>query len=210
MRQRFPRYLLLRRIGIYFVISSLVLILVMLWFLASIPNDGPMAFGSAIFVLLLLAGLLNLIVGLVIVLASFLRRKATGKALSNSPQPQASWLSQVLLACLLATPLYALMTFGSLLGVGVVFTNGLMWWYGWQMPKINTGDSRQRVEAIVGQPGWHSECDSPYVQSYSRVTDLTRCHAISLYYQHQGNKQWEIAYNTEGEVISKQYFQRDQ
>ena len=210
MRRRFPRYLLLRRVGLYFVVSSLALILVMLWFLASIPNDGPFAFGSAIFVVLILAGLLNLIVGLVIVLVSFLQRKAAGKDLSNSPQPQASWLSQVLVACFLATPLYALMTFGSLLGIGVVFTNGLMWWYGWQMPKINTGDSRQRVESVLGQPGWHSECDSPYVKSYSRVTDLTQCHSISLYYQHQGNKQWEIAYNAEDEVISKRYFQRDQ
>ena len=210
MRRRFPRYLLFRRVGLYFVISSLVLILVMLWFLASIPNDGPFAFGSAIFVLLILAGLLNLTVGLVIVLASSLRRKVVGKDSINLYQPQASWLSQVLLACLLATPLYGLTALGSFFVVGVVFTNGLMWWYGWQMPKINTGDSRQRVEAIVGQPGWHSECDSPYVQSYSQVTDLSQCHSISLYYQHQGNKQWEIAYDAEDEMISKQYFQRDQ
>lgn len=209
MLQRFLHHRLLRRIGIYFVISSLALILVMLWFLASIPNDGPFAFGSAIFVVLTLVGLLNLIVGLIIFLASFFRRKAAAKDLSHAPSPQASWLSQVLFACLLATPLYGLAVLGSFFVVGAVFTNGLMWWYGWQMPKINTGDSRQRVEAIIGIPGWHSECDSPYAQSYSRVTDLTECHSISLYYQHQGNKQWEIAYDAENEVIDKQYFQRN-
>lgn len=205
MRSRFPRHMLLRWVGIDFVILSLVLILLSIGLFASMDHDGP-GVGATIFVVVLLSSLLNLGLGVVIFLTSFCRRRTTQDPSSISPQPH--WFKKVLYSGMLAIPLYGITTVVSLIATSVVFTNGLMWWYHWQMPKITLGDSRQHVEQVLGQPGWHSECNNTFARNYSRVTDLSRCASISLYYQYQRTQQWEIAYDTQNQVISKQYFQR--
>ncbi|MBD2093477.1 hypothetical protein H6F67_26935 [Microcoleus sp. FACHB-1515] len=159
--------------------------------------------------MLLLIGLLNLGLGLVIVLGSFLRRPSAERNRLAVRQQRGHWLTQALQGGVIAVPLYALSGVVSLVMAIAVVENGLLWWYNWQMPQVELGDSRERVEQILGQPGWHSDCNDPYARSYSQVTDLNQCQSVSLYYQMQGSKQWEIAYNAQDRVVSKQYFQRD-
>lgn len=100
--------------------------------------------------------------------------------------------------------LYGLTGVIGILTIGFVVENAMDWWYALRMPQVKLGDSQQQVEQIVGRGSFRTECDSAYARDYSRVTDLSCCSQIVLYYQNNGGR-WELGYDAAGKLVAKQY-----
>ncbi len=216
-----PRRVLLRWVSLYFMLFSLVMVaggLVMLG-----DADGALAgIGSPVGALALVVGLLNFGLGCLGLLLSFWPGRKTGRraggtigtSIGTSIDPPSSariwprngllrFLYQASLGLVSAALLYGLGNAVGLLALLVVVQNWAGWWYGWRMPQVQLGDSRQRVEALVGRGSFSVDCRSSYARDYSRSTDLNRCATVTLYSQ-SNRVSWEISYDAAGRVVSKQ------
>jgi hypothetical protein len=211
-----PRRIWLRWVSVYFLLFSLVLMIGGIVLLGD--GDGALAgIGSPVGGLAILVGLLNFGLGsLGLLLSVWPTRTRTVGGISSRTENGAPsttelwprnrllrWLYQASLGLISALLLYGSGCFVGLGAVVLVLENWAGWWYGWRMPQVKLGDSRQRVEELVGRGSFSTKCDSPSAQDYSRSTDLKRCASLTFYYEYSRSG-WEIGYDAADRVVSKQ------
>jgi hypothetical protein len=199
MNQRFPRWLspMLGWVGTYFVGFSLILLILILVILSlQPPETGMEAIGAGIYVVVAGAALLNLGLGGVLIIASFLLRRSS---LSSG------WRRRAIAGFCLAVVLYLATGLGSMVGVIFLAENWQSWYLGWKMPQVNLGDSREQVEQTIGRGNSQWECNSKYAKDYSLATDLSSCAMVSIYlYESSATRsQWEVAYGKDDRVVAK-------
>lgn len=205
-----PRRILLRWVSVYFMLFSLILVIGGSILLGD--GDGALAgIGSPAVALAILVGLVNFGLGLVGLLLSFWPRPKTASRTANGAElgpielkhGLLGWLYPATVGLVSALLLYGLGTVAGLAAVLFVVQNWASGWYGWRMPQVKLGDSRQQVEERVGRGSFSADCDSSYARDYSRSTDLSRCASVTLYYEYS-RVGWEIGYDAAGRVVSKQ------
>jgi hypothetical protein len=174
-------------IGIYFVGFSLA-ILLLIYMTIQPAETGMEAIGAGIYVIFVTAALLNLVIGGILIGVSLW--------LKRSPW-FADWRRRAIVCFFLSSVLYVILGCGGMGSMILLLDNWQNWYYGWKMPQVNMGDTRQRVEQLVGRASSQWECDSPYANEYSFATNLSTCKTVSLYpYRSPATlSQWEIAYD---------------
>jgi hypothetical protein len=209
MRQRFPRWLspMLGWIGIYFeVFSLMVLALVMVINLLQPAETGMEAIGAGIYVVFSGVALINLGIGGGFIMASqWLKQSATINA-TLLPEGFMRRRRRAIASFFLASVLYLVTGLGGMVSFAFLAENWQDWYFSWNMPAVQIGDSRQQVERVVGRGDSRWDCNSQYAKDYSMATDLKTCVEVSIYpYRspHATRSQWEIAYDKGDRVVSK-------
>ncbi|MFM7424197.1 MAG: hypothetical protein ACKO7W_04235 [Elainella sp.] len=208
-----PRRIWLRWVSVYFMLLSLMLVIGGVALLGD--GDGALAgIGSPAAALAILVGLLNFGMGGLGLLLSCWRGRSSGGVGPDRSQalwPRRRglrWLYQAAVGLVSAVLLYGLGTGAGLVAVVFVVQNWASWWYGWRMPQVQLGDSRQQVESLVGRGSFRTDCASPNAKTYSHSTDLSRCVSLTLYTEFN-RVGWEIGYDAADRVVSKQRVRRD-
>jgi hypothetical protein len=196
-------------IGLGLCLLSLpVLTFCVLGFLRPVSTNGPMNLGPILELMLLPPGLLVFGLGIILIAQNLFKLRLYQQQHQQVVVHQQRYWISVFKGCLISAIVGpGLMIVLATLSI-LIATNFMGWWYSATIKLVGIGSSRASVEAMMGSPGMYFDCKSNLFDAYVRLTDLKQCQTLSLYYQNQGNEQWEIAYDRAERVRSIHHFKR--
>jgi hypothetical protein len=69
-------------------------------------------------------------------------------------------------------------------------------------PRIQTGDEKQKVISVLGQPDQVSDCTSFW---YSQADEETKSKCAEQFWYRGGLEQWLVVFDRDGRVLTKSH-----